>query len=218
MNHTSENQSHTTPAGTDSSLAAGSCPALPAGIHTIRCVGDSITEGWGLEDPVTLSWPSLLEKQLPGIRFENYGSAGAAVQSFLPNAWENTLAARVAFSRPADLTLLFLGTNDAEQLTPRFGTEYRQLVKRLQTLGPVVAVIPPKTARPALNRRLERIRQDILTADIPVIDLWNVFVPLAADGMHPTALGQQEIVRHIACGLPRALGHCTPDCQDMTIH
>ena len=155
---------------------------------------------------------------VPGIRFENYGSAGAAVQSFLPNAWENTLAARVAFSRPADLTLLFLGTNDAEQLTPRFGTEYRQLVKRLQTLGPVVAVIPPKTARPALNRRLERIRQDILTADIPVIDLWNVFVPLAADGMHPTALGQQEIARHIACGLPRALGHCTPDCQDMTLH
>ena len=187
-------------------------PSLPDTIRTIRCVGDSITEGWSLPDPQAQSWPALLEQRFPQTAFQNYGSAGAAVQSFLPNAWENTLAARVAFSRPADLTLLFLGTNDAEQLTPHFADEYHRLATRLQNLGPVITVIPPRTAFSPLNRRLEKIRSAILAAGFPVIDLWNVPVQLAGDGMHPTVSGQKQTAEAIGSGLIHLLGHSSPDC------
>lgn len=202
---------------TDTQTTA-SCLHLPPDIRTIRCVGDSITEGWGLPDPQENAWPALLEHRFCGVRFENYGSAGAAVQSFLPNAWTSTLASHVALSRPAGLTLLFLGTNDSEQLTPHFADEYHSLLHRLSKDGPVITIVPPKTGIPALNRRLETIRQVILSAGVPVIDLWNTPVELGGDGMHPTIQGQQQMARHIAQSLVQLLRHTPRDCQDITIH
>lgn len=202
---------------TDTQTTA-SCLHLPPDIRTIRCVGDSITEGWGLPNPQENAWPALLEHRFCGVRFENYGSAGAAVQSFLPNAWTSTLASHVALSRPAGLTLLFLGTNDSEQLTPHFADEYHSLLHRLSKDGPVITIVPPKTGIPALNRRLETIRQVILSAGVPVIDLWNTPVELGGDAMHPTIQGQQQMARHIAQSLVQLLGHTPRDCQDMAIH
>lgn len=179
-------------------------------MKTIRCVGDSITEGWGLPDPQSQCFPGLLSRRFPDLQFHNFGSAGAAVQSFLPNAYQNTLAYQVSRRDPADLTLIFLGTNDAEQLTPSFVEEYRALLK--QYPGEKLLVIPPKTAIPALNRRMERIRQDILETGLPVVDLYPEDIELSADGVHPTVHGQEQIARIVGNRLQEGKRQTPPDC------
>lgn len=166
-------------------------------MKSVKCIGDSITEGWALPDPQNMSYPGLCG-------WDNYGSAGAVVQSFLPEAYKNTLAYRVSKRNHADITILFMGTNDVPQLTPHFKEEYEQLIDDYKEADPkssIVLVAPPKTADAAYNRRLEKvvnlIRDIARERHLQFVDLYDQSSPdwLTGDGIHPSAYGQQQIAR-----------------------
>lgn len=173
-------------------------------MRTVKCIGDSITEGWGLPDPSSQSFPGLLG-------YENFGSAGAAVQDFLPEAYVNTLAYQISKGKVTDDTILFLGTNDAPCLTDAFKEDYEKLVRTYRpATGRLFLVLPPRTRDTPTNRRLEKINDIIssiaLSEHLPVIDLYTPSRDswLFHDGIHPGEYGQRQIAAIVQDALNEA--------------
>lgn len=165
----------------------------------INCLGDSITEGWGLPSPENQSFPSLLRKQFKDDEFCNYGIAGAMVQPF-GCEYTKTLPYQVAMNKPADLSMLLLGSNDAYAWGPDFKEHYKDLVNTIP--GPLILITPPKMGLSANN--IPKIRKDILDLgeelNLPVFDLYEASDRswLGSDQVHPTVEGQQKIAKFIA--------------------
>lgn len=161
----------------------------------INCLGDSITEGWGLPNPSRQSFPALLQEAFPNHQFVNYGSAGAMVQPFGGYGYEDTLPYHVASQNPGDLSLFLLGSNDGFSYSPYFKSEYKRLAESIHK--PLILVTPPKMGLE--GTALEKIRQDILDVgkelNLPVLDLYTASDPswLAEDHVHPTPEGQEKI-------------------------
>lgn len=173
-------------------------------MRTVKCIGDSITEGWSLPDPVTQSYPGLLG-------YENFGSAGAAVQDFLPEYYGNTLAFQISSRKKTDDTILFLGSNDAPCLTPSFEQDYQKLIDIYKSnTESLFLVLPPKTKDAAYNRRMLKINEIIQKLakvnDLPVIDLYGSSDDswLFYDGIHPNEYGQKQIAAIVKSALDEA--------------
>lgn len=99
-------------------LAAALCMIvcmMPAGVKaaepdTVKYValGDSITSGYGLTEPKTLSFPALIAAD-QGYFVTNYGQGGATSATLLASLAEPTVAADVA---SADVITITIGGND----------------------------------------------------------------------------------------------------------
>lgn len=172
---------------------------------TIACVGDSITEGWGLANFQEESYPALLQKMFPEWKFYNFGSSGTTLQSQFDQSYKLTFAFQVSQREPWDYVLLFLGANDVWQWTNEqiFKDELLHMISLYQK-SKVILITPCKMRASGYeDRKLEQIRKIILEVgkekNLPVIDLYSHSSPdwLGFDGVHPTKEGQMEIARVI---------------------
>jgi len=118
-------------------------------VHKVRvaCIGDSITEGLGLANPIVQSYPAQLVEALPLHSYEvvNFGRGWSTVMPPLPSYPKESIAyattpqfSTVLAWRP-NIAIIILGTNDARDSWDgtrlyQFESHYIALIKSLQSL------------------------------------------------------------------------------------
>ena len=176
----------------------------------VACIGDSLTWGFSLPDPLRQSYPALLQERL-GAEYEvrNFGCNGASVRCDSDLPFVETLAYSESLVWNPDIVLLMLGSNDA---TPwswdavAFRDDYERLVasyRELPSLPRVILIAPIRMFR-VVGMTFGGLSPEILEEGVrPVIrevagecglqclDLVDLFTDAryCYDGVHPNAEG-----------------------------
>src|SRR5690606_21244014 len=185
----------------------------------VACIGDSVTEGYGISDS-TLNYPAQLQKLLgSGFVVGNFGNSGATLLRKGHNPYHKTKAYTKALSFKPDVILIALGLNDTDPRNwPNYKNEflgdYSQLIKNFRKINPKVEVfICTMTPIFSGHRRfLSGTRDwfDQIQALIPqiakaqnatMIDNHSALaarIDLFDDYLHPNSRGAQLIAENVA--------------------
>ena len=194
---------------------ASAAPEAAGSETLIVAFGDSLTSGYGLDDPDREAWPALLEEKLRrsgwNIRVANAGVSGNTTADAL---------ARVDFSVPegARLVVVCLGANDTfrGKKIEEIEANLDAILTRIRARGAAVLLCEMKTfpnlgpfyARgferlfPALAEKHDAILVPFLLEGVATEPTMN-----QADGIHPNAAGHRRIAEnllpHLEAGLRR---------------
>jgi alpha-L-fucosidase 2 len=178
----------------------------------VSCIGNSITEGFGLQSPSTQSYPARLQSLLgSGYQVENEGvTAKTLVKNGDQPYWTQGKLSQVFTFKPNIVTIK-LGTNDTKPQNwdthnTEFKRDYLAMVDTLYTIStkPRIFVVLPAPIWPntmgirdsAMQKIIIIIKQVALERGLPVIDCNTPFKQLQAyfqDGVHPNAIGDDSI-------------------------
>lgn len=112
----------------------------------IACIGNSVTYGATLSDPVTESYPALLQKRMGNFfDVKNFGHSGATLLKKGHNPYYKTKEFAEAIHFKADIAIIHLGLNDTD---PRnwpnyrddFMPDYNWLVDTLRSTNPKMKI------------------------------------------------------------------------------
>lgn len=170
--------------------------AKPAPKPVIACFGDSLTAGHGLAEG--LSYPALLQKNLPGWRVVNLGVSGDTTAGGLARIGTVT-------SLKPSIVVLELGANDGLRGLPLKATRsnLEQMIVALKKSGARVVLagmtLPPNYG-PEYIRDFEKVFKDLAAKHklrlIPFL-LEGVAYPgtnlMQRDGLHPNARGTARV-------------------------
>ncbi|MCA5005301.1 GDSL-type esterase/lipase family protein [Sphingobacterium bovistauri] len=185
----------------------------------IACIGDSVTEGYGISDS-SQSYPAQLQKLL-GTEFKigNFGHSGSTLLRNGHNPYHKTKAYKEALLFKPNAIVIALGLNDTDPRNwPNFKNEflgdYSQLINDFKKVNPKVEVfICTMTPIFSGHRRfLSGTREwfDQIQSLIPeiakvhgatVIDNHSMLAPridLFADYLHPNSRGAELIAHNVA--------------------
>lgn len=185
----------------------------------VACIGDSVTEGYGISDS-TLNYPAQLQKLLgSGFVVGNFGYSGATLLRKGHNPYHKTKAYTMALSFKPDVIVIALGLNDTDPRNwPNYKNEflgdYSQLINDFRKINPKVEVfICTMTPIFSGHRRfLSGTRDwfDQIQALIPqiakaqnatLIDNHSALaarIDLFEDYLHPNNRGAQLIAENVA--------------------
>lgn len=200
----------------------------------VACVGNSITEGFGLQDKKTEAYPARLQ-QLLGTRY-NVLNAGLSGHTLMQKTDRPYIAPTKTKKHPfhaalefmPDIVTIKLGTNDSKTpydslLHADFIHDLHALVDSFQLLPsrpyiylllPIPSVGEVWTIRDSViqGEILPRIRAVAQERNLPVIDLYTPLKPfpdLLQDKIHPNAAGAmliaEEIARRIQLDMERGI-------------
>ena len=188
----------------------------------VACVGNSITEGYGLKDPSTEAYPAVLQRIL-GDEFEvmNFGLSGYTMMTKgdapYMNAPLDKRRFQEALASNPDIVTVKLGTNDSkarnwDKFKEDFEPSMNALIDSFLFLPshPIIYICLPIPAagegysiRPDIvdNEVCPLILKVAKERDLPVIDLNSAFRPYLEtleDLIHPNRLGAAIIAEEIA--------------------
>jgi lysophospholipase L1-like esterase len=191
----------------------------PCFAEKIACVGDSITYGYGLSDPGTQSYPSILQG-LVGSEHQvsNFGVSGATLlrSGDRPYWQEAQFGASDSFA--PDIVVVMLGTNDSKPENwsnkAMFAVDYHDLIDHYRALGAVVYVatpppvfaqgafsISPTVVAEEVTPLVEQIATEAQTPLIEVFDALSGQDALFPDTVHPNAEGARLLAETVAAAL-----------------
>lgn len=194
--------------------------ATPQSVR-VACIGNSITDGYGIYMADANGYPAVLQKLL-GKRYtvRNFGVSSRTMLRRGDWPYVNELAWRDTQAFNPDIVVLKLGTNDSKPENWRFGADFEAdllaMVDTLQALPahPVVYLATPIPAfKPTwnindsviVNAIVPVIRSVARKRHCKVIDLHTAFAPyddlMQADGIHPTAEGAAKMAEFISAKL-----------------
>lgn len=180
----------------------------------VACVGNSITEGYGLRNPHHDAYPAVLQRLLgDGYEVRNFGKSGRALLSHSDAPYVKESVYRDALDFNPDIVTIKLGTNDTKPQNWKYGSEFvadlTALVNSFRNLPsrPAIYLCYPVPAA----REVWGINDSIIVAGVipairkvakkqhlKIIDLHAAFMPychLLPDGIHPDADGA-EVIAH----------------------
>ena len=187
----------------------------------VACIGNSITEGFGIDMASEKGYPACLQKDL-GNRYlvRNFGVSARTMLNkgdypyMKERAWRDALAFR------PDLVIVKLGTNDSKPENWRYGGEFRQdmqqmldSLKALPTHPKIYLATPIPAFKGSWNINDSVIQKGIIPVELKlarknkcqVIDLHTAFAPygnlMLDDGIHPNAKGAEKLAGLIATAL-----------------
>lgn len=203
------------------------CPALTK----IACVGNSITYGYGLNDPSSQSYPGKLQKLLGTSNYnvQNYGVSATTLSKNGDNPyWRNGKLPQVFAFQP-DIITIKLGTNDTKPQNwenlgsgSQFKTDYLAMVDTLATMPshPKIYLILPVPVFPNPTAVSWGIRDSVIQKEIPIIKevavarsltVIDANTPLKnfpqffkVDGVHPDSSGEDTLAHIVFRGLTSA--------------
>ncbi len=206
--------------------------SLGQGRIKIACIGNSVTFGYGLGNPVEDSYPSQLQALL-GQRFEvrNFGHSGATLLRKGHRPYYKTEEYRKALDFKPDVAIIHLGLNDTD---PRnwpnyknsFASDYATLIDSIRSVNPSVQIYicrltPIFSGHPRFlsgtrdwyDQIQMLIPQIAKNNQVGLIDLNNPLcarIDLFDDYLHPNKQGAALIAAQVAHVL-------TPSKQDLQL-
>jgi acyl-CoA thioesterase I len=194
------------------------CAAFGATGQVIKvaCIGDSITEGAGVNNPTVNAYPVVLGRLL-GTNYQtrNFGVSGRTLLKRGDYPYWNEAAFRSATNYAPDIVTILLGTNDSKPYNWRYKDEF---VPDLRAMIDVFANLPSHPRIfvcqpvPAYGVQFD-INPDVIKSEIiPLIkqvvreknvSTVNLYTPLSGrpdlfpDLIHPNAAGAALIARSL---------------------
>ena len=112
-------------------------PAPKADAIRVACIGNSITDGHGIDLAEQYAYPALLQQRLGADYWvENFGVSARTMLNKGDNPYMNELAWRDAVAFNPDVVIIKLGTNDSKPQNWQHGAEFKQdLVQMITTLS-----------------------------------------------------------------------------------
>lgn len=189
----------------------------------VACIGNSITDGHGINMADVNSYPAQLQRLLgDGYCVRNFGKSARTMLNSgnLPYMREAVWQEAQAFN--PDIVVIKLGTNDSKNMNwdshaKEFAKDYQRMIDTLRALPSKPRILLCTPIRSTKTRQSEKwqIRDSIVTADIipairkvakknklPLVDLYPVVgtdkKELSEDGVHPTPKGAAKIAAAVA--------------------
>ena len=185
--------------------------------QTVACIGDSITEGYGLASPGTDAWPAVLQGLLgKGWNVVNLGVSGSTLMDEGPLPYRATGKVETAKQLAPDVVFIMLGTNDAGSSVwneASYRAQLEALVDEMAASAPdarLVLMAPPRTFyEPEYNAFLDEVIGGTIrsimaeTASAKGATFVDLFALTEShprwfpDDLHPNEEGHQAIAQHI---------------------
>ena len=190
----------------------------------VACIGNSITEGFGIDMCSANSYPTQLQQLLgPGYCVRNYGVSGFCMLAHSDCPYVRLPQWHDVLNFNPEIIVLKMGTNDTKpwnwQHADEFEQDYQHFIDTLKALPSKPEIILAYPIR-AFDNPFS-IRDSVLTASIiptikklarrnhlQLLDLHSLFTPqllsqskerlIQQDGVHPTKAGAAMIAREVA--------------------
>lgn len=201
-----------------------SLPTIKADAKRVACVGNSITDGLGIDMVDVQGYPAQLQRKLgDGYCVRNFGVSARTMLNHGDRPYMKEQAWAEAKAFQPDIVVIKLGTNDSKGINwdaygKEFRTDMQQMIDELKALpskpriilcNPIKADAPrkandPKDIRdsvianaiiPAIQKVAKKNKLQVLDLR-PVIELGTD--QIQRDGIHPTAKGAGKIADAVA--------------------
>lgn len=196
-------------------LKARQVPQLNA--VKVACIGNSITDGHGIDMATQFGYPALLQKKLgDGYWVKNFGVSARTMLNkgdfpyMKEKAWQDALAFK------PDIVVIKLGTNDSKPHNWQYGAEFKQnLEEMVKALSPakIYLCTPIPAFKPSweindsvIVNEIIPIQQEVARKyGLEIIDLHTQFADGAdmvrPDGIHPNEKGVERMASIISSTL-----------------
>lgn len=191
-------------------------PVVVVGATKIACIGDSITEGSGVDNPSVNAYPVVLGRLL-GTNYitRNFGVSGRTLLKKGDYPYWREAAFRNATNFNPDIVTIKLGTNDSKpqnwRYKDQFAVDLRNMIEVFSNLPshpkiflclPVPAYAINFDINPDIiqNEIIPIIHQVAIEKGLQTIDLYSALSgrpELFPDNIHPNAVGAALIARTI---------------------
>ena len=177
----------------------------------VACIGNSITDGHGIDMATAYGYPALLQKKL-GDKYwvKNFGVSGRTMLNKGNQPYMNELAWKDAQAFKPDVVIIKLGTNDSKGINWKYGEEFRQdLEQMINTLLPnkpqIYLCTPIRAEKDSWDINDSIIANYIIPIQYEVakkyglklIDLHSLFEGgeelMLTDGIHPIGKGAERL-------------------------
>jgi len=183
----------------------------------VACVGNSITEGYGLKAPRQDSYPAVLQRLLgEDYEVKNFGCSGRTLLNKGDRPYMREKQFKEAISFLPDIVIIKLGTNDSKTQNwvhrADFVSDLEAMVDSFRNLPsrPQVYLclpVPPVGEKWTISDSvvfrevIPSIKQVAVGKSLPLIDLYTPLKPypeLFPDKIHPNRAGAALIAEEIA--------------------
>ena len=181
------------------------CSTAAAPVPVLLVLGDSLSAGYGLKQGE--AWPDLLQHKLESLGHPYY-VVNASISGETTRGGLTRLPALLEEHRPA-VVVIELGANDGLRGLPldEFAGNMRALVATVIAAGAAPVVVPMRVP-PNYGRAYATGFADVyagLPAQFPAVSLAPFFLEdvvldpalMQADGLHPTAAAQPEMLAKV---------------------
>jgi len=163
----------------------------------VACIGNSITDGHGIDLATVNGYPAQLQKLLgDGYWVKNFGVSARTMLNKGDNPYMNEMAWRDALAFKPDVVIIKLGTNDSKPENWQYGAEFRQdLEQMITTLRPDLAETAKKGKKSKKTKQgsTEGTPKIYLCTPIPAFKpTWNINDSVIANAIIPI---QQEVAK-----------------------